>query len=346
MGLFLANCKHLLSVISPIFIGFCMAFVLTIPVNFFEKQIRSIPIKYRRTVSVILTYVLAIGLISVMLVYIVPSVLESVINLVSDFQSYGNDLGNTLNGMYKAFNIESDIARQVGEFIKNAFMDLTKITVDTMSHVVGFTFVVTGALFKWIIAFFFSIYMIASKEQLNKSVIRFARATMSEQLADYASRVASKSYYIFKNFIASQFLVAFLTGLFCFIGMKIFRFPFAELISTIIGFTALIPYFGGFIGPVPSIVIIMFVDINAAFGFTVFIVVMNLLIGNVLVPKVVGDAIGFDGFWVMVAITIGGGLFGFQGMLFGVPVLAIIHSLVVESVEKKLLEKYPDGTYD
>ncbi len=346
MGVFLANFHQLLSVLSPIFIGFCIAFVLAIPVNFFEKNCRSIPQKYRRMISVILTYVLAIGLISVMLVYMVPSILDSVIKLVSDFQMYGNDLGDTLNSIYKTFNIESDVAKQVAEFIKNAFMDITKLTVDTMSRVVGFTFVVTGTLFKWIIAFFFSIYMIASKETLRKSVVRFTRANFSEQFADYISDVASKSYFIFKNFIASQFLVAFLTGLLCFIGMKIFGFPFAELISTIIGFTALIPYFGGFIGPIPSIVIIMLVDVHSGIGFMVFIVVMNLLIGNILVPKVVGDAIGFDGFWVMVAITIGGGLFGFQGMLFGVPVLAVIHSLVGESVEKKLSIKYPDGRYD
>ncbi len=344
MGVFLATLKNFLMVLSPIFIGFCIAFILSIPVNFFESNLKSISEKYRRATSIIATYIIAIGVLSVILVYLIPSIANSVVKLVEDIQNYANGFGDTLNGIYHRFNIGSDLANQITEFAKNMFMDITKFTVDTMSRVVGITFVVTGAIFRWIIAFFFSLYMLASKESLVLSSKRFFRAILDEKCAERVLTISRRSADIFKNFIGSQFVIAILTGVICFIGMKIFRFPYAELISAIIGFTALIPYFGGFLGPIPSIIIILLVDVHAAVGFTIFIIIMNLLIGNVIVPKIVGDAIGFDGFWVMVAITIGGGLFGFEGMLFGVPVLAIVHSVVSESVDKRLATKYPKGT--
>lgn len=326
----------LFAILSPIIIGFCIAFILEMPVSFFEKTLRKVPEKFRRSLSILIVFFIVIGVITLLLVFMVPPIIDSVGKILTNLQQYANNLGGFITEIYHALHIENDFMLQLGDSLKNMALDVTKFTVDTTYKLVTVTFEFTGAVFKWILAIFFSIYMLAGKESLIASCRRFLYAMFSPNLAAYLDDVSDDSTTIFKNFIVGEFAVAGILGVLCFIGMTVFGFPFAHLISLIIGITALIPYVGGFIGPIPSIILIMLVDFPSALGFAIFIVVLNLISGNIIVPKVVGDAIGFDGFWVMVAITVGGGLFGIVGMLFGVPVLAIVHALVGQFIKKRL----------
>ncbi|MDO4754320.1 MAG: AI-2E family transporter [Bacillota bacterium] len=336
VSLVLAFLSKMYAIISPIFIGFCIAFILEMPVSFLEKHLKSIPEKYRRGVSILAVFLISVGLLTLALLFIIPPIIDSTIKIVSNLQSYANNVGGLITKIYDTLHIENDFLLQFRDGLKNMLLDVTKFTVDTTYRIVSVTFEFTGTLFKWILAIFFSIYMLASKESLIASAKRFIYAFFDVRVADYLDRVGDNSSKIFKNFIVGEFAVAAIMGLLCFIGMSLLGFPFAHLISSIIALTALIPYVGGFIGPIPSIILIMFVDFSSALGFTIFIVILNLVSGNVIVPKIVGDAIGFDGFWVMVAITIGGGLFGMMGMLFGVPVLAIIYALVGDLIKSRL----------
>lgn len=343
VSLVLAFLGKLYAMISPIFIGFCIAFILEMPVSFFEKHFKKIPEKFRRAVSILTTFVLAVGMLTLVFLFIVPPIIDSAVRIVSDFQLYANNIGGFITKIYQALHIENDFLLQLSNGLKNMLLDVTKFTMDTTYRLVGVTFEFTGAIFKWILAVFFSIYMLASKESLLASVKRFVYAFLDVESANRLDRVAINSGKIFKSFIIGEFTVAAIMGVLCYIGMTILGFPFAHLISSIIALTALIPYVGGFIGPIPSIILIMFVDFSSALGFTLFIVVLNLVSGNIIVPKIVGDAIGFDGFWVMVAITIGGGMFGMVGMLFGVPVLAIIHAIMGDIIKKRLTERVSEN---
>lgn len=336
VSLVLAFLSKMYAMVSPIFIGFCIAFILEMPVSFLEKHFKSIPEKFRRGTSILTTFVIALGLLTLALLFIVPPIIDSAVKIISNLQSYANNVGSFLTSIFETFHIENDFLIQFRDGLKNMLLDVTKFTVDTTYRLVGVTFEFTGALFKWMLAVFFSIYMLASKESLMASIKRFIYAFFNVETADYLDGIAKDSTKVFKNFILGEFAVAAIMGVLCFVGMSIFGFPFAHLISSIIALTALIPYVGGFIGPIPSIILIMFVDFSSALGFTIFIVVLNLISGNIIVPKIVGDAIGFDGFWVMVAITIGGGLFGMVGMLFGVPVLAILYAILGDIIKRRL----------
>ncbi len=326
-------------VISPIFIGFCLAFVMDIPVSFFEKHFKSVPQKYRRTAAIAAAYVLAAGIFALMLLFILPSIIDSVVKIVGNSTVYFNNISKAITEFYQKFNIENDFLVQLQEGLKNALVSITQFTVDTSYKLITFTFTFAGNLFKWLLAIFFSIYMVAARDQLTLSCSRFTYAVFNFKTANYLERVAARSSQFFKNFVASEIIVAAILGIICFIGMSIFNFPFAHLISAIIAITALIPYVGGFIGPIPSVVLIMLVDMNSAIGFAVFIAVLNLVSGNIIVPKVMGDSLGLDAFWVLVAITIGGGLFGVAGMLFGVPIFAVIRSFVSEIIDARLEER-------
>lgn len=327
---------RLAAILSPIFIGFCIAFILEMPVSFFERKFKIIPEMFRRGLSILTVFLIVIGLISMMAVFILPPIIDSVVGILSDFKLHANNMGGFITEIYEMFHIENDFMLQLRDGVKNVFMDVTRFTVDTTYKLVTVTFAFSGAVFNWILAIFFSIYMLASKESLLASCRRFIYAVFSPEFADALDTVGDSSTKIFRNFIVGEFAVAGILGVLCFIGMTVLGFPLPHLISMIIAITALIPYVGGFLGPIPSIILIMLVDFPSALGFTVFIVVLNLISGNVIVPKIVGDAIGFDGFWVMVAITVGGGLFGIVGMLFGVPVLAIVHAAVGRFVRNRL----------
>lgn len=339
VGLVLAFLSKVYAVLSPIFIGFCIAFILEMPVSFFEKHLKTVPKAFRRGVAISSVFLISMGMTALILLFIIPPIIDSSLKIVSNLQLYANNMGKWLTEMFEMLNIENDFLVQLRESLKNVLLDVTKFTVDTTYRVLSVTFEFTGTIFKWILALFFSIYMLASKESLIGSVKRFVYAVFNVETAVYLDKVGGSSAKIFKDFIAGEFAVAAIQGVLCFMGMSLFGFPFAHLISSIIAITALIPYVGSLIGPIPSIILILFVDFPSALGFTIFIAVLNLVSGNIIVPKIVGDALGFDGFWVMVAITLGGGFFGMSGMLFGVPVLAIVHALFGEYIKYRLEAK-------
>lgn len=332
--------QNIYGIASPIFIGFCLAFVMDIPVSFFERHFRTLPQKYRRAAAIASAYFITAGVFVLMVLFIFPAIIDSVAKIIGNSSVYFNNISELVASVYQRLHIQNDFLVQLQDGLKNALYSITQFTVDTSYKLLTATVTFAGSLFKWLLAIFFSIYMIAARDKLRETCSRFVYAVFSFKTANYLERVATRSSSFFKQFVASEIIVAAVLGILCFVGMTIFGFPFAHLISAIIAITALIPYVGGFIGPIPAIVLIMLVDISSALGFAVFIAVLNLISGNIIVPKVMGDSLGLDAFWVLVAITICGGLFGVVGMLFGVPVFAVVRSFVGEVIDARLEDRF------
>ena len=148
-----------------------------------------------------------------------------------------------------------------------------------------------------------------------------------------------QTHKIFGGFISGKLLDSLIIGILCFIVMSIFNWPYAVLVSVIVGVTNVIPFFGPFIGAIPSAFLILLVDPMTCLYFVIFVFILQQFDGNILGPKILGDSTGLSSFWVIFAILIGGGLFGFIGMLIGVPTFAVIYTLVRSAIEKKLKEK-------
>ena len=179
----------------------------------------------------------------------------------------------------------------------------------------------------------------AGKEKLCNQLDRVAHAYLKPDRYQRGKEIFQLTNRTFSNFVSGQVLEAIIIGTLCFIGMLIFRMPYAGPISVLVGFTALIPVFGAFIGTAIGALLILFLSPIKAFWFVIFIIVLQQFEGNVIYPRVVGKSVGLPGIWVLVAVTVGGGAFGFIGMLISVPVASLLYSLLRESVNRRNEQK-------
>ena len=162
---------------------------------------------------------------------------------------------------------------------------------------------------------------------------------MPKRIAEEATEVVQLITQCFNNFVTGQLLEACILGLLCFIGMQLFGFEYAFLISLLVGVSSVIPVVGAFIGTVPAAFLLFFVEPMQAFWFLVFIVVLQQIEGNLIYPRVVGDSVGLPPLWVLMGIVIGGGLGGIVGMLLGVPLFTVLYKLLSQATRARLQKK-------
>jgi predicted PurR-regulated permease PerM len=180
------------------------------------------------------------------------------------------------------------------------------------------------------------VYLINGKETLCRQAKRLVYAFLPKRLAEECIDVSNLMNQCFSNFISGQLMEACILGLLCFIGMNIFGFEYAFLISLMIGVTAIVPVVGAFIGTIPAVFLLFLVEPMQAVWFLVFILVLQQLEGHVIYPKVVGESMGLPALWVLLGIMTGGGLGGVPGMLLGVPLLTIGYKLLSRTIQRRL----------
>ena len=195
---------------------------------------------------------------------------------------------------------------------------------------------VIGVVINLIISIIFAIYILTSKEKLQSQFIRILKAYLNKEQLEKILEIGRTSNKIFKNFFTVQCLEATILGSLCIIGMLILKIPYAVPIGILIGVTALIPVVGAFIGIIIGAVLIVSVNPIKVITFVVFVLILQQFEGNVIYPKVVGGSVGLPGMWVLVAVTIGGSLFGIVGMLLGVPVFSVVYTIFKNDVDKRL----------
>ena len=222
---------------------------------------------------------------------------------------------------------------------------------DTMVHFItnyGDTFLnktigITTSLFSVIInlvlAFVFSLYLLAQKEHLCHQARSVINAVFSEAKAKKIREIAALTNRTFTHFVTGQLTEALILGSLCFVGMSLFRMPYAPVISVLIGFSALIPIFGAIIGALVGAFLILLVSPAKAFWFLIFLLILQQLEGNLIYPRVVGKSVGLPGIWVLAAVTIGGSIFGLIGMLLCVPLCSVLYALARQAVRERLKKK-------
>lgn len=188
----------------------------------------------------------------------------------------------------------------------------------------------------FVIGLIFSIYILANKEKLKRQLMKMAKAYCKPSFMEKATGVLKVANQTFSSFIVGQCTEAVILGTLCIIGMKLFRFPYAPMVGTFIGATALIPVVGAYLGGAVGFLMILTVSPVKAVLFVVFLVVLQQLEGNIIYPRVVGSSIGLPGMWVLAAVTIGGGIAGVGGMLLGVPLAATVYKLLRSDVNKRV----------
>lgn len=340
--------QGVVDILAPFIAGFGIAYLLNTPVDFFEEKVYA-RCKAKRTFSIITVYALALLVIVVLLQMILPQVADSIRQLFSNLGVYLGNLSRMAQDLISRFHLEgdgltnlvdsyneliqnftsADIVKRATEFLSTSASELWSLGMSVGNGVINGVVTVLTAIIA-------SIYMLAGKPRLLKQVKKLIYAIFPARGVDRILSVSSNANRIFVGFINGKILDSAVIGVLCFLFSSILKVPYAILISVIVGVTNVIPFFGPIIGAVPCVMILIMVDFWAALRFGILVIILQQFDGNVLGPKILGNSTGLSALWVLVAIIVGGGLFGFPGMLLGVPTFAVFYSLLREWTDARL----------
>lgn len=357
MALVLNGLSFIFKLLGPFILGFAIAFVLNVPLKFFErvfsKKVSKTRIKTKsnikkdkrykrnlRVISIILSVLIFIFMVFLVVFLVLPELIntfeifkQNIPTMFSNIQNEAEKLmSNYPNVVSKIKNIKPDwqsIENTINDFLKDGFKNI-------LSSSVNFIISAVSSVVSFIMAIIFAIYMLYQKEKLIDQFLRIMYAYLPKRKADYLVKIGRISNTTFNNFIGGQLIEACILGFLCFIGMSILKIPYALTSSVLVGFTALIPVFGAFIGTAIAAILIVVISPAKAFWFVIFIIILQQIEGNIIYPKVVGNSVGLPAMWVMLAIIVGGSCFGIVGMLISVPISSILYTLLRESVNNRL----------
>lgn len=336
-----AHLSNVLDILSPFLAGFAIAFLLNAPVEFFRQKVYG-RLRGSKALAILTVYLLATAVLAVLVQLVLPQVIRSVELFVYNVPYYLSNLNDLSQEVISRLHLDSrvvgslvdtydDLVRQAGDTLYRRLPDLFNLGVALGSGVIsGFTALIA------------SIYMLYSKENLIRLMKRLVYAFVSTGKARVFLSYCRKSNQIFSAFINGKIIDSAIIGMLCFFLSCLLKIPFAILVSVIVGVTNIIPFFGPIVGAVPCLMILLIVEPFSALRFVVLIVALQQFDGNILGPKILGDSTGLSPLLVLVAIVAGGGLFGFLGMVLGVPTCAVLYSILRDVTAHKLRQRGVD----
>jgi len=344
----------IVNVLTPIIFGVVIAYLLNPLVKKIERFIMPFFKKYikkgkkaenlSRSIAIFISIVFLMAVIVGLLNMVIPELYRSIRNLVFTLPGQLNGWLNSLN------EIELDNST-MGMLTKNLLTeatetfqtwlrtDLLKQSNIIMSSLTEGVISVVMTLFNFLIGLIVSAYLLFSKDTFSAQTKKAVYAFLKPEHANMTLHITKKSNEIFGGFIIGKIIDSAIIGVLCFLGLWVLDMPYVMLVSVIVGVTNVIPFFGPYIGAVPSAVLILLEDPRKGIYFIIFIILLQQLDGNVIGPKILGNSTGLSAFWVVFSILLGGGLFGFVGMIMGVPTFAVIYYIVQIIINQKLEKK-------
>ena len=348
-GIVLQAVKTILHILFPFLLGGAIAFVLSVPMNRIQKRLfANTKEKYRKfaaPVSLILTLIFVLALLSLVTSVVAPELGQTIATLgktlpekiptlmkqAEQLVSNHPELVDYMDKAQAQLNWE-EILNQLVTFFRVGANSMLSSTISVATGIVSGV----GTFF---IGFVFACYILLQQEFLKRQMKKLIFAYLKEKHANRFLQICALTYRTFSNFLTGQCLEAVILGMMFFVSMTILRFPFAVLVGVLIAFTALIPIFGAFVGCAVGAFLLLTVNPSQAAAFIVLFIVLQQIEGNLIYPKVVGGSIGLPAIWVLVAVTLGGSLFGIVGMLVFIPIVSVVYTLLKEDVNKRLIEK-------
>ncbi len=344
--------QYILGIFYPFIMGGAMAFVINILMRFLERNIfenrwtreNRILQKLKRPISLILSVLIILMAFLSVFLLVIPELVEAIIQMGSHLQGSIQDIYNLLEQFFTRQDWSEAILTPLEAASRVNWSELVERSLTFLSggisSLLGSTFsvasLVIGQTFDWLIAIVFACYLLIGKEKLNRQVHRVLQAYLPDKWRHRVLEVLGLTSRTFASFITGQCLEALILGCMFFLAMTIGKFPYALVISVLIGFTALIPYVGAFLGCAVGILMIFTVNPVKALVFIILFNVLQQIEGNVIYPRVVGKSVGLPATWVLVAITVGGSLMGIVGMLIFIPLVSVCYTLLRRDVGRRL----------
>lgn len=360
--------ETVINILKPVMYGLVIAFLLNpivMRVEWLLSKLLSKKFKNQKRIQSIsrsLGIVSALGvlflLILLLINLIIPELLNSIQNLIINLPEQLNGLVIKINNLAKGDDTFSIVLRNTIEegsnYLKNWIQtDFLGQVNEIMSNLTVGVISIVKEIFNLIMGIIISIYIMFSRELFGAQCKKVMYALLPVETANFSLHIAKKSNEIFSGFVIGKIIDSIIIGDLCFIALKLMDMPYTLLVSVIIGVTNIIPFFGPYIGAVPCTILIFLQDPMQGIYFLIFIIILQQIDGNIIGPKILGDSTGLSSFWVIVAILLGGGLFGFAGMIIGVPTFAVLYYIAQVVVNQKLEKKalptssssYKEGCY-
>lgn len=332
-------------ILSPFLIGAFMAYLLNPLVKrldgLLKKLFKEKTPRVRKFLSILISYIIVIGIIIIALFRILPQIVTSLTDLIALIPSTYTRLLTFMENFEESYP-DFDF-RFINQILESLGPDLLNYLKNLVTNVIPVIYTTSVSVIKWIIniliAVIVSAYMLSDQGTLKLNFKRLLYAYIPKGRVDGFLETLKHCNSIFGGFIIGKTIDSMIIGILCFLLMTLLRLPYALLISVIVGVTNMIPYFGPFIGAVPGLFILLLIDPIKALVFGVLILALQQFDGLILGPKILGDSTGLKPLWIIFAITIGGYIWGPLGMFFGVPVVAVIAYLSKRAIDHRLKDK-------
>ena len=341
----------ILAILTPFIYGLVMAYLLCPIYNFTVRSIYALtkrvnvniprPLTVSKAVASLVSIIVMLVVITGILWMIIPGLVGSIANIIQLLPDSMDSLRSWLDVKLVGWpEAQAVLNGWINNFTENAIAFVTERLLPEYSSIAaGISEGVMG-VFNVVKNFFLGIiicvYFLNSKENFAAQMKKIIMAVFSRKAADEIVQGAHFTNRTFGGFINGQIIDSFIIGLICFIVMTLFGWEYTLLISCIIGITNIIPFFGPFIGAIPSALLLLMVDTRQCIYFVIFIIILQQFDGNILIPKIQGSSTGLASFWVLFAVLVGGGLFGFIGMVIGIPMFAVIYAYVSRAINNRL----------
>ncbi|MBQ7777291.1 MAG: AI-2E family transporter [Oscillibacter sp.] len=344
--------RQFVDALKPVLYGAFMAYLLAPVVNFFERTPSAVEARKQgrrasmglRVISILLTWAIIGVLLYLLGSVLVPELYKSIQQLVANVETYYYTISGWITHLLEN---NPTLAAWVSTQMNSMYIKAENwVTGGLLSQATILVSVLSGSIFG-IIGFFgellvgaiVSVYFLATKEVMAAQARKVTCSLFTSDRVYWIMRGARKMDFIFSGFVRGKLLDSLIIGILCFIGCSALKFPYTPLVSVIVGVTNVIPFFGPFLGAIPSTFLILLASPIDALYFVLFVLALQQLDGNVIGPKILGDKTGLSSLWVIAAILVGGSFFGVIGMFFGVPVFACVYNVVTFYVESRLSKK-------
>lgn len=344
-GVFMGKVSSIISTLQPFIIGAAIAYLLNFILVFVEEKILSndkldkLKPKSKRAIGLLLTYIVAFILLALFIQFVLPQLVASMLGLVNDIPTYLTNLSDFLTKYTKDLDVDKeylDIAvTKLTDFI-NYFISIAAGLLPVVGQALG---IVASSVWNIILGVIVSIYLLIDKEKFCALGRKVVCAVFNEKHAKRILQLVDRSNDTFGKFLSGKIIDSAIIGVLTFIVLTIFKMPYVLLISVIIGITNIIPFFGPFFGAIPATIIILFVSPIKALWFILIIIIIQQIDGNIIGPKILGDSIGISAFWILFSLLVAGKFLGLVGMIIGVPLFAVVYSIIKEIIEGKLDKK-------
>ncbi len=341
--------SKIFSVTSPVIWGVVIAYLLNPIMVWTERHLKKITEKKKpkpklnRIISVIITMIIFLAMLSALCAIIIPQVTDSIMGIINNINTYINNFERWISEILVKYpEILSKVYSQIENFETTLMDAVNKIVPqisDIMKKITDSALGFLIAIKDFIIGIIVAVYLLMDKEHFQAQMKKIICAVLPQKASSGILRVCTQVNTSIGGFISGKIVDSIIIGCLCFICMTVMKLDFAVLISVIVGITNIIPFFGPFIGAIPSALLLLVSTPKQMIPFLILIFIIQQLDGNIIGPKILGQTTGISAFWVLFSILVGGGLFGFAGMILGVPIFAVVYSLIDEYVTYRLEKK-------